>query len=116
MKCLLNIFDAILIRLLGFSLAFFFGLLFIPQISQKQPSRLLNVEIYKRPTNTDCERPNPLILLVKIDSNNRITLNSQEFNLKGLEAKLSEIFKFRDEMEVKNYGETEIHKNVFIEP
>ena len=114
MKCLLKIFDAVLIRLIAFSFAFFFGLPFVSQISQEQNYRLLNVEIYKRPTNVDCTRPNPLILLVKIENTNHLTLNNEKFNLVELENKLSEVFRYRDAMDVKNEGETEINKTVFI--
>ena len=114
MRRLLKILDNILIRFLAFSLAFLIGLPFISQTLQKQNSRLLNVEIYKRPFVGDCPSPNPLFLFVRLDDNNRLTLNGEEFNIQdttALETRLSEVFK---ERKITSVGE--IEKSVFIYP
>lgn len=75
----------------------------------------LNVEIYKRNPQEDCSRPNPLILLVRLDKNNRLTLNTEEYDLFNLEKKLSEVFKDRVSWGVFNDDGTQIEKTVFIQ-
>ncbi len=75
----------------------------------------LNVEIYRRSPKEGCSRPYPLILLVRLDKNNRLTLNSEEHDLFSLEKKLSEVFKNRESWGVFSDDGTQIEKTVFIQ-
>lgn len=75
----------------------------------------LNVKIYKRSPKEDCSRPNPLILLVRLDKNNRLTLNNNDRDLLSLEKNLSAIFTERESFEVFDEDGTQIEKTVFIQ-
>ncbi len=122
MSRLIVLSEQILLRLLSFSLAFCVSLIvFLPALNIPEEAKLrqLDVEIYKRSLNEKCERPNPLLLLVRVDKERQIKLNLESFgsldNTSDLENKLIEVLKERD-MVVTIDENHELEKSVIIRP
>lgn len=122
MSRLIVLSEQILLRLFSFSLTFCVSLIvFLTALNIPEEAKLrqLDVEIYKRPLNEKCERPNPLLLLVRVDKERQIKLNLESFgslnNTTDLENKLAEVFKEREMFHVINKN-SEIEKSVIIRP
>lgn len=132
MNAALNIVELLCVRLTSFFIAFFLSftaVFFITpfqvseiKVLQEQSNKmgLLNVEIYLRKPNLPCDevfKPNPLALIVELDSKNRLTLNRKIYNFEdtsNLENNLSEIFRERRFNEVFIEGTNQIEKTVVI--
>ncbi|HRH40780.1 MAG TPA: hypothetical protein PKY82_03985 [Pyrinomonadaceae bacterium] len=73
----------------------------------------------KAPKPTDIPRPNPLLLVVKLDNDKNIYLNGEKTgtinDLTGLKNNLGRIFKDREDMGVFREKSNEVEKTVFIE-
>jgi biopolymer transport protein ExbD len=127
MNKLLKIFRLTWIRSVSFLLSFAFGCgivyfsinSFQVEESAQKPNSTsllpLNIKIYKRSPKEDCNRPDPLILLVRLDKNNRLTLNNEDHDLFSLENKLSEVFTSRKSSGVFDENGAQIVKTVFIQ-
>lgn len=87
---------------------------------QTSPLRF-EVKLPEPPDKSDAlvnVRPNPLTLVVKLESNGKLSLNNEDMGMisdtKNLEDKLVEIFKDRENNGVFREGTNEIEKTVFL--
>lgn len=115
---------ALMCRTLTFSVTLIFGFAmvsFINSFNKEPETYILLTEIFnlkKAGCGVDA-RPNPLILLVKVDEHRRITLNLENSgslaDLKPLKEKLLNVFQEREYNGVYRDNSSEVEKQVIIQ-
>ncbi|HEY0426639.1 MAG TPA: biopolymer transporter ExbD [Pyrinomonadaceae bacterium] len=92
------------------------GLLVSPAVKTDVPFDILKVKIPDEPTeqSLDNVKPNPLKLVVSLQKDDKLKLNSEAISADAISAKLTEIFKGRESNGVFRAGTNEIEKTVSI--